>query len=276
MIGGQGGLVYLAGMLQQQSGSFVSAWTSVFMLLGGFFLLLAAYHRWQLPYPEQGVTHAVPSAPTFFRDFWRVFAAFFKRPGIGVMLAFMLLYRFPEAQLLKLAVPFLLDTPEAGGLGLSTQQVGIVYGTVGVSALTIGGILGGLVISRIGLKRALWPLVLCVHLPNLIFVALAVFLPANLWLLGAALAVEQFGYGFGFTAYLLYMIMISQGPHKTAHYAICTGFMALGMMIPGMWSGWLQDQLGYLNFFIWVCVAALPSLYVVSRVTIEPGFGKAA
>ena len=276
MIGGQGGLVYLAGMLQQQSGSFVSAWASVFMLLGGFFIVLAGYHRWQLPYPEQAVSHAVPSAPTFFRDFWRVFVAFFKRPGIGVMLAFMLLYRFPEAQLLKLAVPFLLDTPEAGGLGLSTQQVGIVYGTVGVSALTIGGILGGIVISRIGLKRALWPLVLCVHLPNLIFVALAVFLPANLWLLGAALAVEQFGYGFGFTAYLLYMIMISQGPHKTAHYAICTGFMALGMMIPGMWSGWLQDQLGYLNFFIWVCVAAIPSLVVVSRVTIEPGFGKAA
>jgi PAT family beta-lactamase induction signal transducer AmpG len=294
MIGGQGGLVYLAGMLKEQSGSYVSAWSSVFLLLGGFFAALAVYHRWALPRPQAQIAVAssvhlqpdglpISPAPTFapmsanelLRDFWAVFVAFFRRPGIGVILAFLLLYRFPEAQLLKLAVPFMLDSSAEGGLGLTTQQVGIVYGTVGVSALTLGGILGGLFIARVGLRRALWPLVLCVHLPNLIFVALAIWLPANVWLLSAALAVEQFGYGFGFTAYMMYMIMVAQGQHQTAHYAICTGFMALGMMIPGMWSGWLQDQLGYLNFFLWVCIAAVPSLWAVSQVRIESDFGKA-
>ena len=273
MIAGQGGLVYLAGVLQARTGSFVLAWEGIFLLMAAAFFLFAAYHRWVLPRPAADVSRGRPAA-ALGHDFIAVFGAFFKRPGIGVMLAFLLLYRFPEAQLLKLAVPFLLDPPSAGGLGLSTQEVSIVYGTVGVTALTIGGILGGLVIARFGLRRAIWPLVLCVHLPNLVFVVLAIYLPANPWLVGSALAVEQFGYGFGFTAYMLYMIMISQGPHQTAHYAICTGFMALGMMLPGMFSGWLQAQLGYLNFFIWVCAAAIPSLYVVSLVNIDPGFGR--
>lgn len=291
MIAGQGGLVYLAGTLQARTGSFVEAWMGVFLLLATAFFLLAAYHHWVLPRPPTDVSLARPAAepgavptlapavgsvgaPAFLRDFVAVFVAFFKRPGIGVMLAFLLLYRFPEAQLLKLATPFLLDPPSAGGLGLTTQDVGIVYGTVGATALTVGGILGGLAIARFGLRQAIWPLVLCVHLPNLIFVLLAFYQPGNLWLVGSALAIEQFGYGFGFTAYMLYMIMISQGPHQTAHYAICTGFMALGMMLPGMISGWLQAQLGYRNFFIWVCVAAIPSLYVVSKVSIDFRFGR--
>jgi len=273
MIAGQGGLVYLAGTLQVRTGSFASGWMGVFLLMATLFILLAAYHHRVLPRPA---TDAAPSArpARLVRDFAAVFGAFFKRPGIVTMLAFLLLYRFPEAQLLKLAVPFLLDPPAAGGLGLTTQEVGIVYGTAGVTALTLGGILGGFAIARFGLRRALWPLVLCVHLPNLIFVLLALYQPADPWLVGGALAVEQFGYGFGFTAYMLYMIMISQGPHRTAHYAICTGFMALGMMLPGMFSGWLQARLGYQNFFIWVCLAALPSLYVVSRVKIDPRFGR--
>ncbi|MBI3523533.1 MAG: MFS transporter [Betaproteobacteria bacterium] len=273
MIAGQGGLVYLAGMLQARSGSFFLAWQGVFLLMSASFFVFAMYHRWILPRPAGDTLQDWPLS-SLGRDFIAVFSAFFKRPGIGVMLTFLLLYRFPEAQLLKLAVPFLLDPPSAGGLGLSTQEVGIVYGTVGVTALTIGGILGGLAIARFGLRQAIWPLVLCVHLPNLIFVLLAFYLPVNLWLVGSALAVEQFGYGFGFTAYMLYMIMISRGPHQTAHYAICTGFMALGMMLPGMFSGWLQAQLGYLNFFIWVCAAAIPSLYVVSLVKIDARFGK--
>ena len=274
MIAGQGGLVYLAGMLQEQSGSFATAWSAVFILLGIGFVVLAAYHRWALPRPAKDALTVVPSAAALMRDFWRVFVAFFDRPGIGLMLAFLLLYRFPEAQLLKLATPFLLDANVAGGLGLSTQDVGIVYGTVGVVSLTLGGILGGLVIARFGLRATLWPLALCMHIPNLVFVALALYHPSSLWIVGGALAVEQFGYGFGFTAYLLYMIMISKGAHQTAHYAICTGFMALGMMLPGMWSGWLQAQLGYLHFFFWVCVATLPSFYVVSKVKIDSAFGK--
>jgi hypothetical protein len=166
--------------------------------------------------------------------------------------------------LLKLVTPFLLDPREIGGLGLKTQDVGIAYGTVGVTALTLGGLLGGWVISRGGLKRLLWPLMLCMHIPNTVFVALAVWQPSNLAVISAGMALEQFGYGFGFTAYMVFMLMVAGGVdgsalHKTAHYALCTGFMALGMMLPGMWAGWLQDQIGYLNFFIWACVATLPS-----------------
>jgi PAT family beta-lactamase induction signal transducer AmpG len=186
----------------------------------------------------------------------------------------LLLYRFPEAQLLKLATPFLLDKTELGGLGLSTKAVGIAYGTVGLTALTLGGLLGGWVISRVGLKRALWPLILLMHVPNAVFVMLAIAQPQDVVIVSAALAIEQFGYGLGFTAYLMYMILVADGPHKTAHYAICTGFMALGMMLPGMWSGWLQQQLGYLTFFVWVLVATIPSFAMAALITIPEGFGK--
>ena len=206
-----------------------------------------------------------------------MFVGFFRRPDIGRILAFLLLYRFAEAQLLKLVAPFLLDAPAAGGLGLKTQEVGLAYGTIGVAALTLGGLLGGWVISLGGLKRLLWPLLICMHLPNLVFVALAMWQPSSLWLISAAVAVEQFGYGFGFTAYMVYMMMVAGvGEHKTAHYAICTGFMALGMMLPGMAAGWLQSRLGYLGFFVWVCVATLPSFAAAALVRIEPGFGRRA
>jgi len=175
--------------------------------------------------------------------------------------------------------PFLLDPRAAGGLGLRTQDVGVAYGTVGVSALVAGGLLGGWVNSRAGLARVLWPLMVCMHLPNLVFVALAVWQPTGLPLVSAAIALEQFGYGFGFTAYLVYMLMVAGGPdgssaHKTAHYALCTGFMALGMMLPGMWAGWLQARLGYVNFFIWACIATLPSFAAAALIRIDPGFGR--
>jgi PAT family beta-lactamase induction signal transducer AmpG len=271
-IGGQGGLVYLAGELQERTGSVVQAWVGVFWVLAALFVALAALHAWVLPRPSTD-RPAAREAP-MLREFLGVFAEFFRKPGILVVLGFLLLYRFPEAQLLKLATPFLLDAPQDGGLGLSTKEVGIAYGTVGLSALTLGGLLGGWVISRIGLKRALWPLVLAMHVPNVIFVGLALAQPGNLWLVSAALAVEQFGYGLGFTAYLVYMILVAEGPHKTAHYAICTGFMALGMMLPGMWSGWLQDQLGYLNFFVWVLVATVPSVVMTALIRVPEGFGR--
>ncbi|ALT79152.1 MFS transporter [Paucibacter sp. KCTC 42545] len=274
-IGGQGGLVYLAGELQERTGSMTTAWSAVFALLAGLFALMAAYHFFVLPRPAadaQGPGRA--GSAGLLRDFLQVFAEFFRKPGIWVILGFLLLYRFPEAQLLKLATPFLLDSQADGGLGLTTKQVGIAYGTVGLTALTLGGLLGGWIISRVGLKKALWPLVLMMHVPNIAFVALALAHPGSLVLISAALAVEQFGYGLGFTAYLMYMILVADGPHKTAHYAICTGFMALGMMIPGMWSGWLQDQLGYLNFFIWVLVATIPSFAMAALIKIPADFGK--
>jgi MFS transporter, PAT family, beta-lactamase induction signal transducer AmpG len=271
-IGGQGGLVYLAGELQERSGSMVDAWVGVFWLMAALFVLLALYHAALLPRPEVDRPAARHGSP--WREFFGVFGEFFRKPGIWVILGFLLLYRFPEAQLLKLASPFLLDKAEAGGLGLSTKDVGIAYGTVGLTALTVGGLVGGWVISRVGLDRALWPLVLAMHVPNLAFVALAMARPENLWLISSALAVEQFGYGLGFTAYLMYMIVVADGTHKTAHYAICTGFMALGMMLPGMWSGWLQDQLGYLNFFLWVMVATIPSFVMTALIRVPPGFGR--
>ena len=276
-IGAQGGLVYLAGELQERTGSMTAAWSIVFFVLAGLFALMAVYHALMLPRPASdapGQGSASASASELIGEFFAVFGEFFRKPGIAVILGFLLLYRFPEAQLLKLATPFLLDAPSAGGLGLTTKQVGIAYGTVGLSALTLGGLLGGWVISRVGLKRALWPLVLLMHVPNIAFLALAWAMPGNLALISAALAVEQFGYGLGFTAYLMYMILVADGPHKTAHYAICTGFMALGMMLPGMWSGWLQAQMGYLWFFAWVLLATLPSFAMAAQISIPAGFGK--
>ena len=279
MIAGQGGLVYLAGWLQERSGSVVQAWAGVFWLLAAVFGAAAAYHLWALPRPA--LDRRVPRGAHFGADFGAVFVAFFRQPGIGRILAFLLLYRFAEAQLLKLVTPFMLDPTSAGGLGLKTQDMGIAYGTVGVSALTLGGLLGGWVISRRGLKPMLWPLMICMHLPNLVFVALAWWQPGGLALVSAAIALEQFGYGFGFTAYMVFMLLVAggadgKGMHKTAHYALCTGFMALGMMLPGMWAGWLQARLGYLNFFIWACVATLPSFVAAALVRIAPEFGRKA
>jgi MFS transporter, PAT family, beta-lactamase induction signal transducer AmpG len=270
-------LVFLAGTLEKRLGAPAMAWAWVFAVLALLFFVGALYHLWALPRPAQDKPTA--QSPHFWRDFFVVFAAFFKQPDILRVLAFLLLYRFAEAQLLKLVTPFLLDKTNVGGLGLQTTEVGIAYGTVGIIALTLGGLLGGWVISRGGLKQMMWPLMICMHLPNTVFIALAVWQPSNLWLISAAIAVEQFGYGFGFTVFMVYMLMVASGPdgkneHKTAHYAICTGFMALGMMIPGMWAGWLQTQLGYTQFFIWACVATLPSFIAAAFVRIDPAFGR--
>ncbi len=274
-IAGQGGLIYLAGELTERTGSAVTAWGWVFWALAALFTLLATWHALLLPRPASDVRGpGFAAARGLVVEFFAVFASFFRKPGIAVILGFLLLYRFPEAQLLKLASPFLLDAVDQGGLGLSTKAVGLAYGIVGIAALTLGGLVGGWVISRIGLKRALWPLVAAMHLPNVAFLLLALTHPTDLIVISAALAVEQFGYGLGFTAYLMFMIHVADGPQKTSHYAICTGFMALGMMIPGMWSGWLQDHIGYVPFFAWVLVAAVPSVAMAALIKIPEGFGK--
>jgi PAT family beta-lactamase induction signal transducer AmpG len=273
-IAGQGGLVYLAGSLATTAGSVFRAWAWVFGFAAAVFFLAGLYHAWALPRPAQdGV---VVREPRPIAAYFAVFAAFFRKKQIGVALAFLLLYRFAEAQLLKLVTPFLLDARAVGGLGLTTQQVGLAYGTIGVIALTLGGIVGGYAISRGGLKRLLWPMILSMYAPNVVFIVLALTQPTQLILIGGALAIEQFGYGFGFTAYMLYMMLVAEGEHRTAHYAICTGFMALGMMLPGMAAGWIQDQLGYVNFFIWVCIAAIPSFIATALIKVDPAFGKKA
>lgn len=209
-----------------------------------------------------------------FIEFLKAFVIFMKKKDIWNILGFLLFFRFAEAQLVKLVQPFLLDPIEKGGLGLTTSEVGIVYGTVGIIALTAGGLIGGYVISQKGLKWWLWPMVIIMHTPDLAFVYLSHVQPTNFILINIAVAVEQFGYGFGFTAYMMFMIMISQGEHKTAHYAICTGIMALGMMLPGMYSGALQEQIGYPRFFEWVIISTIPGFIVAGLVKIDPEFGK--
>jgi PAT family beta-lactamase induction signal transducer AmpG len=282
MIAGQGALVVLAGMLIERTGSVSTAWMAVLAVLAAGFGLLGAWHLAVLPRPVADVPaprHA-GGAAGFLRDFVEVFAAFFRQPAVWRVLLFLLLYRFAEAQLVKLIAPFLLDPVDVGGLGLRNQDLGLAYGTFGVAALTCGGLLGGWLIARFSLKTMLWPLVLAMHLPNTVFVALAAWQPAGLGWVTGAIMVEQFGYGLGFTAYLVFMLMVAQGGaaganvHKTAHYALCTGFMALGMMLPGMGAGWLQEQLGYVNFFVWCCVATLPSFFAAALIRIDPGFGR--
>ena len=275
MITGTGILVVLAGQIETSSGGNIPlAWSVTFGVLAGLFLLFFAYHRLMLPYPTTDRPTLSDATEGVWKEFTRTFAQFFKRKNIVATLAFLLFYRFAEAQLVKLVSPFLLDARDKGGLGLTTSEVGIVYGTVGVIALTLGGLLGGWVVSKKGLKFWLWIMVFSIHLPDAMFVYLSQVQPDDLLLINIAVAIEQFGYGFGFTAYMLYMIIVAEGEHKTAHYAICTGFMALGMMVPGMFSGMIQEAIGYKSFFIWVILATTPGFLVAMMVKIDPQFGK--
>jgi PAT family beta-lactamase induction signal transducer AmpG len=254
-----------------RSGNLPLAWSVTFYLLAGLFGVAALYHAAALPRPTADERHGPRGLLAGFAE---PLAAFFAKPRIVTILAFLLLYRFAEAQLVKLAAPFLLDSREAGGLALSTGQVGFVYGTVGVVMLTAGGLLGGFAAARHGLKRWLWPMVFAINLPNAAYVYLALVRPESYWAVNAAVAIEQFGYGFGFTAYMIYCLYIAQGPHQTVHYALCTGCMALGMMLPGMWSGWLEEQLGYQRFFLWVMLATLPSFAVAALIPLDADFGR--
>lgn len=273
MIAGQGGLVFLAGSLATSTGDIAHAWAVVFGLLAGFFFLAGWYHSRALPRLSEDTPPTERGNP--WQGWWTVFSAFFRRRDILTVLGFLMLYRIAEAQLLKLVIPFMLDEREVGGLALTTEQIGIFYGTLGVVALTVGGLAGGWLVSRFGLRKMLWWMVAAMHVPNVVFVGLALTQPESLTVIGGALVMEQLGYGFGFTAYMVYMMMVaSDGPHKTAHYAICTGFMALGVMLPGMFSGWIQEQLGYQNFFIWVVICAVPSIAACAFIKIHQDFGR--
>lgn len=273
MVAGEGALVVLAGTLETNTGRVRVAWEIAMLLVAAVVLAGFLYHLIVLPRPASDTRGSPDAHRPVFRKFFTVFAEFFKKDHIVTALCFLLFFRVGEALLLKMVYPFLLDERVVGGLGLDTQHVGLIKGTLGVVALLTGGVLGGVAISRRGLRFWLWPMVFCMNLPNLLYVYLAYAQPDSYSLIGAAVVVEQFGYGFGFTAYLLYMIMLSQGRHKASHYALCTGFMALGMMLPGMVSGWLEDQVGYLNFFLWVMVFTLPGFVVAWLVKIDPTFG---
>ena len=255
-----------------RAGNISLAWSITLFLLGGLFLLACFYHQFALPRPVADVP--VGSGKNLFADFFGTFGLFFKKPGILVALSFILFYRLAEAQALKLVSPFLLDAREVGGLGLSTSQLGLAYGTFGILALTFGGVFGAILASKHGLKKMLPIMVCAIHLPNAAFLYLAFAQPENFAVISGCIAVEQFGYGFGFSAYMLYLLYFADGPNKTAHYAICTGFMALGIMLPGMWSGWLQDLVGYKNFFIWIMLSTIPGFLVAFLIKVDPQFGR--
>lgn len=271
---GQGILIYFAGKMEIVTNNIPLAWSITFGLLCAMLVMLGIYHHFTLPRPEQDKARSINSVKEAMQSFGNIIATFFKKPGIVPALLFMLLFRLPEAQLVKLINPFLMDSIEAGGLGMSTEQIGITYGTIGVIGLIVGGILGGICISRHGLKRWLWPMVMSISIPDLVYVYLSYAQPDSLMIINSCVFVEQLGYGFGFTAYMLYLIYFAQGEYPTAHYAISTAFMALGMMLPGMISGYIQESLGYLNFFVWVIVCCAVTFVVSAQLKIDPTFGK--
>lgn len=256
------------------SGNIPFAWSVVFVILSAFFLLCAIYHSFALPRPASDHASSDVTAGNILHEFFATFRSFFSKKQAFTSILFMLLYRLPEAQLVKLINPFLLDPVDKGGLGLTTGQVGFVYGTVGIIGLTIGGIVGGIVAAKGGLKKWLWPMAWSMSLTCLTFVYLSYVQDHSLWVVNLCVFIEQFGYGFGFTAYMLFLIYFSEGEHKTSHYAICTGFMALGMMLPGMSAGWLQETIGYRHFFVWTMICCLSTVLVCAFVKIDPTFGK--
>jgi PAT family beta-lactamase induction signal transducer AmpG len=256
------------------SGNIPMSWAVTFFVLSGLFLVFSFWHRFILPRPDSDLPREDLKPSDVLREFGQTFATFFRKPQVGVALFFMLTYRFAEAQLLKLINPFLLDPIDKGGLGLTTGEVGLVYGTIGIIGLTLGGIIGGVVAASGGLRKWLWPMTLSMLLTAATFLYLSFNQTDSLLIINICVFVEQFGYGFGFTAYMLYLIYFSDGKYKTAHYAICTGFMALGMMLPGLFAGWLQEQLGYNHFFLWVMVCSIVPLVAVSLLRIDPAFGK--
>ena len=299
---GQGVLVVIAGILETQLGDIPMAWVLTLLIISVIFSLITLYHAFLLPRAAEDVNREnmngvekeihstedtekvihkvkytekkVRSVKEIIIEFINVFISFFKKKDILVAMLFMLLFRLPESFLVKMLNPFLLDSPEVGGLGLSTQEIGLIYGTVGVIALTIGGILGGFAVSKWGLKKLMWPMALSLALPCSVFLYLSLVPTENLWVIASCVCFDQFGYGFGFTAYMLYLLKFSEGEFKTAHYSICTAFMALSMMLPGMVAGYLQEKLGYINFYWMIMACCLITIFVTSLVKVDENYGK--
>ena len=270
MITGQGLIVILAGFLENYYGDNTKAW-SVTMIAAAILMLALTIANFFVT-PKYETSEAIVQVkPEGFMD---VFISFFKKPNIGIALAFILSYRLGESQLVKMAAPFLLDKTSAGGLEYSTEAVGTIYGTVGVIMLSLGGILGGILISKDGLKKWMLPMVLALNVPNAMYAFLALTKTTSIVAVVATVVLEQFGYGFGFAAFLIFLIYIAEGISKTSHYAIATGFMALGMMLPGMASGYIQEWLGYGGFFVWVVIAALPALFLLKFIKYPADYGK--
>ena len=272
-IAGQGGLLIVAGILEKSTGTVRTAWSLTFLTAAIIMILLAIYHIKALPKPSDDI-HSITSVKQLFIGFIHTFKTYFCKPGIVTAILFILLYRFPEAQLTKICPLFLIDPVSEGGLGLTTEQVGFAQGTLGVIGLLIGGIIGGAVISAKGLKKSLWPMVMAISIPDLVYVFLSYFPTANMFVISSCIFIEQLGYGFGYTAYTLFLIYFARGEQQTSHYAISTGIMALGMMLPGMISGKLQEIMGYKMFFIWIILCCSITFIVSAMIKFEPDFGK--
>jgi MFS transporter, PAT family, beta-lactamase induction signal transducer AmpG len=270
MVTGQGLFVIFAGYLEVKYGDNTKAWSITMIMISAFIFLLTLINLLTTPNVEKSKNYFREESLTFSK----VFILFFKKKQIWIALAFILLYRLGESQLVKMASPFLLDSRLDGGLGLSTGDVGLIYGTFGIIALSLGGIIGGIVISRDGLGKWMMPMILALNVPNFFYYVLAYFQPESAFFAGLVVVVEQLGYGFGFAAFMMYLIYVSEGPSKTSHYAIATGFMAFGMMLPGMVSGFVQEWLGYEGFFIWVVLAAFPGILMVKYIKFPDDYGK--
>ncbi len=269
---GQGLLVVLAGFLENHYGDNTKAWSYTMICAGSLMLLMTIANFIATPKFESSQAIVLEKP----KGFWEVFATFFKKPGIGMALTFILFFRLGESQLVKMASPFLLDPTTVGGLGYSTSEVGTIYGTIGVIFLTIGGILGGILISRQGLKKWMLPMLISLNAPNALYALLAWTGTTNIFAVTGTVIVEQFGYGFGIAGFMVYLIYVAEGNSKTSHYALATGFMALGMMLPGLISGFVQEWLGYHGFFIWVVLASLPAFFILKYVKYPADFGKAS
>ncbi|PWA10445.1 MFS transporter [Flavobacterium laiguense] len=270
MLTANGLIVILGGFLEQKFGDKTKAWSYTMIVVALIMAFLTVYNFFTTPKVEE-ITTAETEPKVSFGE---VFATFFQKKQIGIILAFILLFRLGESQLLKMLTPFLIDEKAKGGMGLTTEDVGIIYGTFGVAALVVGGILGGIAISKGGLRKWMLPMFLAMHLPIIGFILLAHFHPTSVYYIYATVIAEQFGYGFGFAAFMMYLIYVADGESKTAHYSIATGFMALGMMLPGMASGFIQEYLGYGNFFIWVFCATIPGLILSQLLKYPADFGK--
>jgi PAT family beta-lactamase induction signal transducer AmpG len=268
---GQGLLVVLAGFLENHYGDNTKAWSYTMICAALLMLLLTLSNFFVTPKFESSEAIMLEKP----KGFLEVFTSFFKKPGMGMALAFILFFRLGESQLVKMASPFLLDPTSVGGLGYTTSEVGTIYGTIGVIFLTIGGILGGILISKQGLKKWMLPMLISLNAPNALYALLALTGTNEAWAVTGTVIVEQFGYGFGIAGFMVYLIYVAEGNSKTSHYALATGFMALGMMLPGLISGFMQELLGYDGFFIWVLLAALPAFILVKYIKYPPDFGKA-
>lgn len=274
MVVGQGVLVILAGWLEQK-GSIAFSWSTTYFICTGIMIILFLYHKYYLPHPASDTSVAsdnVKDPQIIFKEFCTTFSTFFKKKQVIPALAFMLFYRLPESLLQRIIPPFMLDKVQDGGLGISTEYLGTIYGVFGVIGLLAGGIIGGMAVAHGGLKRWLWPMALSITLSCGAFVYLGFVQPSDFWNINIAVFIEQFGYGFGFTAYMLYLMEFAEGMHKTAHYAFCTGFMALGNMA-GMVSGWLQETLGYQTFFLVIMATCCITFIVTACIKINPNYG---